>query len=410
MGGLFAAMVAVAACGGRVDGDDAEDGGRNGTGGATSGGATGEGDAGEGGAIGGGIATGGVGIGGFAPGGATPGGGSTPAGGTLPTGGTQSDTGGTSPAGGALPAGGGTPHTGGTQPDTGGAQSTGGTQHTGGTQPDTGGSPVGGGGAGGEAPLTEADLVRCGEDSDCIVVPYDHCCGATRRAINESYLDEYEARPDWQSFSDPEACAEMDECLDDSEVTSASCVGAPDGSCQLVFPVECADLDCEGVCPGGTWLDAQGCPTCHCAPPPLGMTVGGGARPVESVTLTVSGSVYIGGYNRTMLDLMWRYDDVDTEDEEDGIEVSLVLESPPVLVPLVENTYWFEPPSAGLVLPTVTYVAWFPGEQVSFVVTGGFLSVRLRADGELEGGILLTTADGSEVSGPFVIPDPWGSI
>jgi len=407
-------MAAIAACGGRVDGDDTEEGGGSG-GGATSGGATGageagEGDASEGGATMGGATTGGAGSGGVTPGGTSPGGGSTPLGGTLPAGGGTPHTGGAQPElGGATPAG-GTPPAGGTQPDTGGSPPAGGTPPVGGTRPDTGGSPASGAGAGGEAPLTEEDLVRCLEDADCVVVPYDHCCGATRRAINEAYRDEYEAHPEWQSFSDPEACAEMDMCLDDSDVTSASCLGAPDGSCQLVFPVQCADLDCEGVCPGGTWLDAQGCPTCSCAPPPLGMTVGGEERPVEAVTLTVTGSVYVGGINRTMLDLEWRYDDVDTEDEEDGIDVSVVLLSPPVALPLVERTFWIAPLSGGLELPTATHVVWFSDEQTPLEVTGGFLSIRPRADGDLEGGILLTTADGSEVGGSFVIPDPWTSI
>ncbi|GEM_PF-3620779 len=177
--------------------------------------------------------------------------------------------GGTSPGGGFAP-------TGGTSP------AGGGTPSTGGTQPNTGGSPVGGAGAGGEAPLAEADLVRCFEDADCVVVPYDHCCGATRRAIHEAHRDEYEAHPEWQAFSEPEAC--------------------------------------------------------------------------------------------------------------------------------VERTYWIAPLSNGLEPPTATHVVWFSDEQLPLEVTGDFLSIRPRADGELEGGIPFTTADGSELSGPLVIPDPWSSV
>jgi len=99
--------------------------------------------------------------------------------------------------------------------------------------------------------------VRCFEDADCVVVPYDHCCGATRRAIHEAYRDEYEAHPEWQACSEPEAC--------------------------------------------------------------------------------------------------------------------------------VERTYWIAPLSDGLEPPTATHVAWSSDEQLPLEVTGGFLSLRPRADGELEG-------------------------
>ena len=69
-----------------------------------------------------------------------------------------------------------------------------------------------------------------------IVVPYSHCCGSTRRAINAVYLEEYFAHPQWQVFNDPDLCAMMGACQDDSQVTSATCDGAPDGMCVLVFP------------------------------------------------------------------------------------------------------------------------------------------------------------------------------
>jgi hypothetical protein len=81
--------------------------------------------------------------------------------------------------------------------------------------------------------ITEADLAVCFYTSDCIVVAYSHCCGATKRAINAAYLSAYESHPEWQVFADPSVCAVIGVCPDDSAVTSATCA---DGWCTLVYP------------------------------------------------------------------------------------------------------------------------------------------------------------------------------
>lgn len=57
-----------------------------------------------------------------------------------------------------------------------------------------------------------------------------------QRAINSAYLEAYEAHPEWQVFDDPDVCAMIGLCMDDSQVESAACSGAPDGTCELVFP------------------------------------------------------------------------------------------------------------------------------------------------------------------------------
>jgi hypothetical protein len=97
------------------------------------------------------------------------------------------------------------------------------------------GAPATGGSSGGSQ-ITEQDLDRCEQDADCIVVAYQHCCGATKRAINEAYLEEYNSHPEWQVFDDEATCATIGMCLDDSEVDTAVCEGAPEGRCSLVFP------------------------------------------------------------------------------------------------------------------------------------------------------------------------------
>lgn len=87
-------------------------------------------------------------------------------------------------------------------------------------------------------PPSEQELGLCTSDLDCTVVPYQHCCGSTKRAINVGYQWLYEATPEWQVYDAPE-CAMIGSCMDDSAVTVALCEfeGASDvGTCQLVFP------------------------------------------------------------------------------------------------------------------------------------------------------------------------------
>lgn len=82
-------------------------------------------------------------------------------------------------------------------------------------------------------PLVEEDLANCRAGDACIVVPYAHCCGSTRRAIRADALDAYNSHPAWQVFDDPATCAVIGKCLDDSAVTDAVCQS---GRCQLVYP------------------------------------------------------------------------------------------------------------------------------------------------------------------------------
>ncbi len=85
------------------------------------------------------------------------------------------------------------------------------------------------------ARISQSDLALCQQDSDCVVVPYDHCCGATKSAINQRYLDVYNDHPEWQSFNDPATCAVIGICPDDSAIDTALCQGSPLGTCQLDF-------------------------------------------------------------------------------------------------------------------------------------------------------------------------------
>src|SRR3990167_3028463 len=55
--------------------------------------------------------------------------------------------------------------------------------------------------------LEENGLNICKSDSDCIYVPYNHCC-TTFRAINKNYLDEYNSHPEWQGV-DRQACIDI---------------------------------------------------------------------------------------------------------------------------------------------------------------------------------------------------------
>lgn len=81
--------------------------------------------------------------------------------------------------------------------------------------------------------VSENDLAICEGGDTCIVVPYSHCCGSTKRAIRASLLDAYNSHPEWQVFNVPSVCAVIGACLDDSAVTEATCA---DGQCALVYP------------------------------------------------------------------------------------------------------------------------------------------------------------------------------
>lgn len=80
-------------------------------------------------------------------------------------------------------------------------------------------------------PLKEADISQCQKDSDCVIVPYRHCCGATKKAINKKFLEIYKKTPVWQKFDDPQTCAVAGQCLSDAKVKEAKCEA---GQCQLL--------------------------------------------------------------------------------------------------------------------------------------------------------------------------------
>lgn len=85
------------------------------------------------------------------------------------------------------------------------------------------------------APTTtqEEDIVKCAKDSDCVIVPYKHCCGSTKKAINKKFLDLYNKTPQWQKFDNQNLCAVMGACVSDEKVKEAKC-GV--GQCYLRYP------------------------------------------------------------------------------------------------------------------------------------------------------------------------------
>lgn len=82
--------------------------------------------------------------------------------------------------------------------------------------------------------IGQEDIDICEVSSDCIVVPYSHCCGSTKRAINKKYKTHYDKNPSWQKFDDPQACSLIGVCPDDSQVTEAVCEASdPVSRCRL---------------------------------------------------------------------------------------------------------------------------------------------------------------------------------
>jgi hypothetical protein len=81
-----------------------------------------------------------------------------------------------------------------------------------------------------------AEMVsHCSKDSDCVLVPFQHCCGSTKKAINKRHRALYEKHPEWQKFNDPAKCAVMGMCVSDKDVTKAECVGHPVMHCEPKF-------------------------------------------------------------------------------------------------------------------------------------------------------------------------------
>ena len=81
-----------------------------------------------------------------------------------------------------------------------------------------------------------ADLTACKQDADCVIVPYSHCCGSTKRAINKADLSSYNAHPEWQKFDNAAQCAVMGACVPDKDITNVRCAltaGKETGTCQL---------------------------------------------------------------------------------------------------------------------------------------------------------------------------------
>ena len=82
----------------------------------------------------------------------------------------------------------------------------------------------------------ENNLDICKFDSDCIVVDYNHCCGASKRAINKEYLVQYDNHSEWKTFNDPEICAVIGQCALDNYVSQSICKdGATGKRCVLVY-------------------------------------------------------------------------------------------------------------------------------------------------------------------------------
>lgn len=84
--------------------------------------------------------------------------------------------------------------------------------------------------------VEERDIVVCEKDSDCIIVPYEHCCGSTKRAINRKYVELYFSKPEWHKFFDSGLCAVIGRCASDTSVTKAACEKSDDRKiCRLQF-------------------------------------------------------------------------------------------------------------------------------------------------------------------------------
>lgn len=81
--------------------------------------------------------------------------------------------------------------------------------------------------------VQESEITVCKQNSDCIVVPYSHCCGSTKKAINKKYLEIYNQNKEWQKLNNAGLCAVIGQCLSDKNVNEAKCEAE---RCQLRHP------------------------------------------------------------------------------------------------------------------------------------------------------------------------------
>lgn len=84
-----------------------------------------------------------------------------------------------------------------------------------------------------ETAVKESEITQCKKNSDCVIVPYSSCCGATKKAINKKFIDTYNKNKSWQKFDNPEICAVAGQCPSDKNVKETICEA---GQCQLRFP------------------------------------------------------------------------------------------------------------------------------------------------------------------------------
>lgn len=87
--------------------------------------------------------------------------------------------------------------------------------------------------AGEKQAIMPRDIAACKIDSDCVIVPHNHCCGSTKMAINKKFLTAYGKNKAWQKFDTASTCAVIGQCMSDADVTDTKCEA---GFCQLRFP------------------------------------------------------------------------------------------------------------------------------------------------------------------------------
>jgi len=153
----------------------------------------------------------------------------------------------------------------------------------------------------------------------------------------------------------------------------------------------CPDIACSVSCPGATWPEADGCPSCACATD-LEMTVTGYDRPVEHVDATVQASEFIGGIDRWVFDFLWQYDDPNVSDEaEDVVTTVRIMRIAPEFEPALPNVTYFTPEDDGNPLEIIQSQYTLYGiaiQTAELSPVGGFFSIR-RVNDLFEGHVSL---------------------
>jgi len=174
----------------------------------------------------------------------------------------------------------------------------------------------------------------------------------------------------------------------------------------------CPSLDCEQECLFGYWDGSDGCPTCACAPPPLGIEIDSEALDAAHATLETMGFWAPGSGDVTMW-FTWTYDDPRADGEALVVRVGCGAPDSFLRLGSEPRTFHQPPPTEGSGLSCTADLRYsdLSDEWQRLTVQSGFVSLRaIDSWWDAEGGIYLELEAPSGIPGPLVVSGPFDMV